>query len=728
MLKTLLFLSNLAEPFVPDDLTANDNELVFQAKSDGSSVNFFSSTTLTSTTLNKYSVYINDAKTTQKINSLTFKANDIVKLVGETTSSFPRFTANKNALIYTVAKFPKFDNNSFSELFYVSNKYHVKYLPRELLKNNPTATNFYRAFGYIDAKTVPDDLFAYTASVTDLTQCFMGSHIVSIPSTLFDNCLQLAELYECFSHTQLTAVPEGLFANNTKLQSVRKCFSNSRIREVPDTLFANCQNLTNVAACFYSTPLNTIPPNLFRNNPTITTTSEVYNGTVVDIYGNEEKPVQGIFNKCESIVSVPEGLFDTLVNVTDFDACFRRCKSLASVPEDLFLYNTLVTRFDKTFEDCKELSCRLKIGSEIVSSVTNFCTNAGQFTVVVPAGTTTETTFRAYAATVNNLIVETYDKNATEPGLMIKRRVTIAKNQDDHGAIIAWQGTESAAVGSIVNLGGPSTVVPIDYSEGLTADYVIASTRGAITTTAFSYPGSLSTSSGICRIVNETTGDIFYGVYGVSGTLYSRYSNGNEIIGGFTTQYDAEYFLKNLKARDDGEAVKMFNEEDVGQVYTISVYAVEASDDPSLELASKFNVTIGEHITDSIVYDTTFRGYALNSTGADGEAMTIGSMSHVSGDQIGNMFVVKYYVIGSLTYRDVLVNLPNMSADIEELYVKDETTGSVVMLERSPTSAYPNRFEAVNVLGTTTDAYAFADSFNTGETHTISIYMIPPSS
>jgi hypothetical protein len=67
-----------------------------------------------------------------------------------------------------------------------------------------------------------------------------------------------------------------------------------------------------------------------------------------------------------------------------------------------------VTSFGGTFNSCNNLSGRIKIGSPVVTNAINFCANAGNITVVVPSGSTTETTFRKVAETLTNLTVETY--------------------------------------------------------------------------------------------------------------------------------------------------------------------------------------------------------------------------------------------------------------------------------------------------------------------------------
>ena len=53
---------------------------------------------------------------------------------------------------------------------------------------------------------------------------------------------------------------------------------------------------------------------------------------------------------------MPDALFATNTQVTDFSKCFTYCSDLTTIPAKLFEKNTLVTDFDKCFEGCSALT------------------------------------------------------------------------------------------------------------------------------------------------------------------------------------------------------------------------------------------------------------------------------------------------------------------------------------------------------------------------------------
>ena len=178
--------------------------------------------------------------------------------------------------------------------------------------------------------------------------------------------------------------------NGTAVTAVQNMFQNcSGLVSVDGDLFVNNPKITNVINLFMGTKLTTVPSELFSNNTGITA-------------------VMYLFRSNTALTSIPSGLFAKNTAVTGFTGAFWGCTALNTIPEDLFENNTKVTTFQYVFNGCKNLSGRVKIGSTKVSNVGNFCTGCGAITVVVPAGSTTETTFRNYASTETNLTVETF--------------------------------------------------------------------------------------------------------------------------------------------------------------------------------------------------------------------------------------------------------------------------------------------------------------------------------
>jgi hypothetical protein len=62
------------------------------------------------------------------------------------------------------------------------------------------------------------------------------------------------------------------------------------------------------------------------------------------------------FLDCTSLTSIPSGLFDNNIAVTNFSFAFSNCTSLTSIPSGLFDNNTAVTNFGSIFLGCTSLT------------------------------------------------------------------------------------------------------------------------------------------------------------------------------------------------------------------------------------------------------------------------------------------------------------------------------------------------------------------------------------
>jgi hypothetical protein len=91
------------------------------------------------------------------------------------------------------------------------------------------------------------------------------------------------------------------------------------------SLFCGCANLAS------------LPEDLFDSNTQVT-------------------DFTSLFLDCTGLTSIPENLFANNTQATSFDVAFYGCTNLASVPEDLFAKNTQVTTFAFTFQGCTALA------------------------------------------------------------------------------------------------------------------------------------------------------------------------------------------------------------------------------------------------------------------------------------------------------------------------------------------------------------------------------------
>ena len=392
-----------------EELTANDNELVFQVDEHLTNKNLFG--TNASTTYHPssaYSVYINDSLTDQTFDNITCLRGDVVKIVANGVDSFPKFDRTYNSPISCIAKFPPLTTSlgygvaTIDEVFYGAGM--LRTVPDDLFVNNTQVTTLDGTFQHSYFQEIPTSLFEPLSDLSSLQAPFWGcSHITSIPTNLFASNYKLLDLYGCFAYTNITEIPENLFQMNTRLSRCSSTFAGTKITTIPSELFSSSSNLTNIDTCFQRCKnLTNIPSNLFSNCANLK-----YIGRTRTV-SEEYRQYFGVFAECTSLTSVPEGLFDNNTLIEDFNGCFNGCTALILVPENLFANNTAVTSFHSTFYGCTHLSGRLKIGSSKVTDASRFCEGAGAITVVVPAGSTTETTFRAIAETLTNLTVETY--------------------------------------------------------------------------------------------------------------------------------------------------------------------------------------------------------------------------------------------------------------------------------------------------------------------------------
>ena len=74
-----------------------------------------------------------------------------------------------------------------------------------------------------------------------------------------------------------------------------------------------------------------------------------------------------LFLGCSSLRSIPEGLFSTLTNCTDFRACFEGCHSLERIGDGAFSGCSSATNFNSAFRGCENLR---EIGTNVFADCT----------------------------------------------------------------------------------------------------------------------------------------------------------------------------------------------------------------------------------------------------------------------------------------------------------------------------------------------------------------------
>ena len=69
------------------------------------------------------------------------------------------------------------------------------------------------------------------------------------------------------------------------------------------------------------------------------------------------------FSFCQSLSSIPDGLFDNNPQVFSFTECFTSCTSLTSIPKSLFDKHIDAFGFRQCFTGCSNLIVNVQIGS-----------------------------------------------------------------------------------------------------------------------------------------------------------------------------------------------------------------------------------------------------------------------------------------------------------------------------------------------------------------------------
>ena len=269
-------------------------------------------------------------------------------------------------------------------------------VPSGLFSHNAAATSFNSCFSSCTSlQSIPSDLFPTNSSATNFSSCFYGcASLQSVPLEIFSGCVNATNFNYCFyACSALQAIPSGLFDSCTETTTFSNCFSVcTSLQSISSGLFDACTKATNFASCFSScTSLQSIPSGLFDSCTKVASFNRC-------------------FFSCDSIESIPDGLFDYNVNATIFDSCFNHCDHLAYIPENILLYNTAAVNVDWCFRAAgRVVNAAIRVGSRNITLANDFISYSSSpanvsYTVYVPAGSTTETTFRN-ASSLNGMTV-----------------------------------------------------------------------------------------------------------------------------------------------------------------------------------------------------------------------------------------------------------------------------------------------------------------------------------
>lgn len=312
-----------------------------------------------------------------------------LKYVGNTASLFYNLT-NCQSITGNITSTTNSATSMFDSCYKLSDISGL-ILNLSTVKNANSAMSNCRVVTYDMAKQVLDAL----PNVTNLGS-FLSMHNVRNTSTLvlesnmFENNTKVVSLAYCFYYTTITSVPTGLFTpfQNTISNLQGTFYACTNLVTVPNDLIKNCINLTNCLEIFRGCTslknLFTAPYyyDIFPENSLIQdtrlffyqctsliaasgyTTGNVTNG-LKQMFDNLPliKQADGMFDGCNFITTLPDGLFASNTDLYSIDAIFNRCTKITNIPERLFnVSNTNTTthpnliRARGAFNECTSMT------------------------------------------------------------------------------------------------------------------------------------------------------------------------------------------------------------------------------------------------------------------------------------------------------------------------------------------------------------------------------------
>ncbi len=220
-------------------------------------------------------------------------------------------------------------------------------------------------------RTIPSDLFAGMTNAYEFTYTFHNTGLESVPVDLFDEARDYsgADFTYMFSDcANLKTVPTGLFDRFTKVTSpgFRNLFDSSAIEVIPaglfeqnvavsagfESLFENCPELRVIEGSIFpeTTSVSSIGY-MFCNSPKL----ESIPADLFKPFGATKLKFTAVFANCQSLKSIPQGLFSDNVGATQFSETFADCTSLESIPADLLSSCPNITTVKGLFHGCTSL-------------------------------------------------------------------------------------------------------------------------------------------------------------------------------------------------------------------------------------------------------------------------------------------------------------------------------------------------------------------------------------
>ena len=202
--------------------------------------------------------------------------------------------------------------NNLSEFLYMQNmNYNTLTLDSSMFENNTKVENLSRAFMRLNITSVPSGLFTpFKDTLKSAKGVFLGcSNLETVANDIIKNCTELITCMElfrgCTNLQNLFGSPNhyDIFPSNSNIEDVRLAFY-------------QCKSL--LASTDYTTgdQIHGLKC-MFDNLPNIIQTDAMFDG-------------------CQFITELPEGLFESNTKLVSIDATFNRCTTITSIPSKLF--------------------------------------------------------------------------------------------------------------------------------------------------------------------------------------------------------------------------------------------------------------------------------------------------------------------------------------------------------------------------------------------------------
>lgn len=278
---------------------------------------------------------------------------------------------------------------SFDYTFYGCSS--LQYVYGTAFMNCTLASTFAYCFSFCTSFTGlvnNSNLFSYNTAVTSFAATFYGcTSMVGLPGGIFWNNTEVTNFASTFErctnlNISLLNGVEPMFKNCTKVQTFASTFKGcSSLTNIPFRMFYYNNSVTTFNECFsgcsnISSIGNQFGVDIFPGSPISTNIqmagvfygcssltdipSSLFNSISVRIRG-----LQGVFRMCTSLVEIPVDLLKGVTRLVEgsnqtnvlntMDGMFQGCSSLQSIPEGLFDDCTSLSLMNGAFADCTSL-------------------------------------------------------------------------------------------------------------------------------------------------------------------------------------------------------------------------------------------------------------------------------------------------------------------------------------------------------------------------------------